>query len=60
MAIKNLQPRAPRAGKIHLGEKVTNAKGTTYPKATPYFVCPPEVQAVYGDKPTSLKVMFLE
>ena len=25
----------------------------------PYFVCPPEVQAVYGEEPTELKIVFL-
>jgi len=28
------------------------------PKETEYFVCPPEVQALYGEKPTELPIMF--
>lgn len=31
---------------------------TARPKATSYFVCPPEVKAVYGDEPTELDIMF--
>ncbi len=60
MPIKGLSERTriPRLGKIHLGEKVTNAKGVEYPKATEYFVCPLEVQKVYGDKPKTLPIMF--
>jgi len=50
--------RMPRLGSIRLGIKVKNAKGVEYPKATDYFVCPEEVQAVYGDKPTDLRVAF--
>lgn len=52
------QRRVPRLGKIHLGVKVTNDKGIEYPKAVDYFVCPPEVIAVYGVKPTTLDVVF--
>lgn len=55
--------RLPRLGKIHLGVKVekTNDKGevvSTYPRATDYFVCPPEVQAVYGEKPQKLDIII--
>ena len=58
--IKNLSEtrRMPRLGIIRLGIKVTNAEGKTYPKATDYFVCPPEVQEVYGERPKELVVMF--
>lgn len=49
--------RIPRLGKIRLGIKATSSKGTEYPKAVDYFVCPPEVQAVYGDKPKELEIM---
>ena len=56
------QRRLPRLGKIHLGEKVEkkmdNGKTITYPRATPYFVCPPEVQKIYGDKPTRLDIII--
>jgi len=60
MAIKNLteRRRLPRLGKIRTGIKVSNADGKEYPRAVDYFVCPPEVQAVYGEKPTSLRIMF--
>lgn len=50
--------RLPRLGKIHLGVKDTNGRGVEYPKAVDYFVCPPEVQAVYGEKPRALKILF--
>lgn len=53
------QKRLPRLGKIHLGvKKVSPRTGREYPVATPYFVCPPEVIAVYGDKPTRLDVII--
>jgi len=54
--ISNLR-RLPRLGKIRLGIK-KEGKGTTYPSPTDYFVCPDEVKAVCGDKPTEMKVMF--
>ena len=50
--------RLDRLGKIRLGIKVTNAAGVEYPKAVDYFVVPPEVQAVYGEKPTALDVLM--
>jgi len=52
--------RIPRLGKIHLGVKVKSdkGKGTEYPKPTDYFVAPEEVQAVYGEKPKELDIMF--
>lgn len=49
--------RLPRLGKIRLGIKREGAKGT-YPSATEYFVCPPEVQEVYGERPKRLDIMF--
>ncbi len=49
--------RFPRLGVIKLGEKKAGQKGP-YPVATEWFVCPSEVQAIYGDKPTELDVMF--
>lgn len=60
MPIKNLSDkrRLPRLGKIHLGVKVTNGHGEEYPKATDYFVCPPEVKAVFGEKPKTLRIMI--
>ena len=50
--------RLPRAGKIRLGVKVKSAKGTEYPKETDHFVCPPEVKAVFGEEPKTLRVMI--
>ncbi|MBW2672353.1 MAG: hypothetical protein JRD89_02905 [Deltaproteobacteria bacterium] len=49
--------RLPRLGKIRLGVKVQGDK-SPYPKAVNYFVCPPEVQAVHGEKPKELPIMF--
>ncbi|WKZ15449.1 MAG: hypothetical protein QY317_16260 [Candidatus Jettenia caeni] len=50
--------RLPRLGKIRLGIKKKSAKGVEYPAETDYFVCPPEVVKVYGEKPTCLDVLF--
>jgi len=50
--------RIPRLGKIHLGVKGKTDKEVEYPKATDYFVVPPEVAAVYGEKPKNLDIMF--
>lgn len=67
MPIKGLTElrRFPRLGKIHLGvkkirpeDKKTGRKETEYPAATDYFVCPPEVQEVFGEKPIQLRIMF--
>jgi len=48
----------PRLGKIHLGIKALNDKGVEYPRAVDYFVCPPEVQAVSGEKPKELRILI--
>ena len=58
MPIKGLseQRRLPRLGKIHLGYKDPKKKGA--PTATDYFVCPPEVQAIYGEQPQRLEVII--
>lgn len=51
--------RIPRAGKIHLGIKVPytkNGEQKERPKEVDYFVCPPEVQKEFGEKPTELKI----
>jgi len=64
MPIKSLSEarRMPRLGKIHLGVKKDKKKDgtpcTPYPTEVDYFVCPPEVQAVFGEKPTWLKIMI--
>lgn len=51
--------RMPRLGKIRLGMKLISPRsGKEYPVETKHFVCPPEVQAVYGPEPTELDVMF--
>lgn len=50
--------RLPRLGKIRLGLKVQNQAGKEYPKETEFFVCPPEVEEVYGENPTELDVML--
>jgi len=55
------QRRLPRLGKIHLGvkkTKKTNGKEVEYPSATDYFVCPPDVVKVYGEKPQRLDVII--
>jgi hypothetical protein len=48
----------PRLGKIRLGIKAKSAKGVEYPKDVDYFVCPPEVQEVYGEQPKELDVLI--
>lgn len=54
--------RIPRLGKIRLGLKVRKEKPggqvVEYPKEVDYFVCPPEVEAVYGKQPKELDVIF--
>ncbi|MEM3793347.1 MAG: hypothetical protein QXS76_00410 [Candidatus Bathyarchaeia archaeon] len=51
--------RLPRLGKIRLGVKVVNPKtGEERPREVPYFVVPPEVARVYGEKPVELDIMF--
>jgi len=50
--------RLPRLGKIHLGVKRKNDKGVEYPSAVDYFVCPPEVQSIFGEHPKELKILI--
>jgi hypothetical protein len=64
--------RLPRLGKIRLGVKVKKQKPDSrckhkpaeicmycsYPREVPYFVCPPNVQMVYGPEPTAIDVMI--
>jgi len=54
--------RLPRLGKVRGGilvtEKTKGGKEVSYPKEVDYFVAPPEVQAVYGQAPRELDVMF--
>ncbi|MCM8765937.1 MAG: hypothetical protein NC920_03720 [Candidatus Omnitrophica bacterium] len=60
-SIKDLSEirRLPRLGKIKLGIKLISQKtNQEYPKETEYFIVPPEVARVYGNKPTALEVMF--
>jgi len=57
MPIKGLSEkrRLPRLGKIHLGTRHPE-KG--YPIKTDYFVCPSEVQEVFGEKPKELRILI--
>lgn len=64
--------RLPRLGRIRGGVKVKKKGGDkrcqhkpeescvwcTRPSETNYFVCPPEVQKVYGEQPTELDIMI--
>ena len=50
--------RLPRLGKIKMGVKVKSDKGIEHPQKTDYFVCPPEVQAMYGQKPKVLDILI--
>ena len=51
--------RLPRLGKIRLGIKMVSQKtGKEFPRETEYFVCPPEVQKHFGEKPKELPIMF--
>lgn len=52
-------PYLPRLGKIRLGVKCISKKTRKeYPKEVDYFVCPPEVKKIYGEKPKIVDVMF--
>lgn len=57
MPIKDLteKRRMPRLGKIHLGTRHPE-KG--YPIKTDYFVCPPEVEKVFGKTPKCLRILI--
>jgi len=50
--------RLPRLGKIRLGVKKLTSGGKEYPAEVDYFVCPPEVQAFYGERPKEIDIMF--
>lgn len=52
------QKRLVRLGSIRLGLKKKTAKGVEYPTETNYFVCPPEVQAVYGKEPKEMEIQI--
>ncbi len=60
MPIKNLSDarRLPRLGTIALGVKKKAANGKEFPSEVDYFVCPPAVQKVFGEKPKELRIMF--
>jgi hypothetical protein len=48
-----------RLGKIRLGIKKKSANtGKEFPTETEHFICPPEVEAVYGSEPVELDAMF--
>lgn len=53
--------RPERLGKIRLGIKVPsqNAPNILYPRATNYFVLPPELIPIYGEKPTEIHPIWL-
>jgi len=52
-------PYLPRLNKIRLGVKEISRKtGKEYPREVDYFVCPSEVQAIYGKRPKILDIMF--
>ena len=49
----------PLLGKIRLGiKKIAKVSGKEYPTEVDYFVCPPEVKAIYGEQPKELPVML--
>lgn len=50
--------RLPRLGKIHLGVKAKNKQGVEYPTAVDYFVCPEEVQKIFGERPRELRILI--
>ncbi len=58
-SIKGLSERRrlPRLGKIRLGIRKKGASGD-YPAEVDYFVCPPEVQRVYGATPKALRILI--
>lgn len=64
MPIKGLTEtrRLPRLGKIHLGIMTDKNKAglpcQPYPRATDYFVVPPEITEVVGEKPSELPILF--
>lgn len=60
MPIKGLSDhlRLVRRGKIRLGEKKISDSGKEYPVSLDYFVCPLEVQEIYGEQPKKLDIMF--
>jgi hypothetical protein len=62
MGIKSIDQdrRMPRLGKIHLGiRKFKNPQDKKgYPSQTDYFVVPPELEPIYGNRPTALDIMF--
>ncbi|HAV42573.1 TPA: hypothetical protein DCX15_00950 [bacterium] len=50
-------PRFPVLGIIKLGKKATNQKGKALEEVN-YFIVPPEIETVYGDRPTRLDILF--
>jgi hypothetical protein len=67
MPIKGLsdQRRFSRLGKIRLGEKKKNQRGTEYPSKIDYFKIDPydqemlpEIEALFGKKPRKLRIAF--
>jgi hypothetical protein len=60
MPITGLSERRwlPRLGIIRLGRRTQGQGDTEYPEASDFFICPPEVRAIYGEEPKQLKIMF--
>jgi hypothetical protein len=60
MTIKGLSDvrRMPRHLGIKVEKKNERGESVTYPKAVDYFVVPPEVQMLFGEKPKQLDIMF--
>jgi len=51
--------RLQRLGKIRLGiKKKSKNSGKEYPAETDYFLCPPEVEEIFGVNPKVLRGMF--
>ena len=49
--------RLPKLDRIRLGIK-KKIKDGYFTEPTDYFICPPEVRKVFGDKPDALRIMF--
>jgi hypothetical protein len=49
--------RLPRLGKVRLGIKV-QGKESEYPQRVDWFVCPELLRQSYGERPTTLPIMF--
>ena len=50
--------RLPRLGKIKMGY-IDTSRARSFPRATDYFVCPPEVQAIHGEYPQVIEPVLI-